>query len=111
MAATPLRLLNAVFWPVTIWTSLSHFDDHPADDYVERTSPIVATAVAFWICVAAAFALQLWSAGVIVVGEDGGEIMRRFRTYDMTNVLWFFTPVIYLIGFWLYSTRDEAYPR
>jgi hypothetical protein len=29
----------------------------------------------------------------------------------MTNVLWFFTPVIYLIGFWLYSTRDEAFPR
>jgi hypothetical protein len=111
MQATPLRLMNAVFWPLTIWTSLGHFDDHAADDYVERTSPIVATAVALWIGAILAVAVQLWSAGVIVVGDDGGEIIRRFRNSDMNGVMLFFLPVIYLIGFWLYSTRDEAYPR
>jgi hypothetical protein len=110
MQATPLRLLNAVFWPLTIWTSLSNLNDHPADDYVERTSPIVATAVAFWICAAAAVAIQLWSAGVIVLGE-GGEMIRRARNSDMSEVLWFFLPVIYLIGFWLHTLREEAYPH
>jgi hypothetical protein len=111
MAATPSRLLSAVFWPLTIWTSLSHLDDHPADDYVERTSPIVATAVAFWICAVAAVAIQLWSAGVIVVGDEGGEIIRRARNSDMSGVLWFFLPVIYLVGFWLHTLREEAFPR
>jgi hypothetical protein len=110
MAATPLRLLNAVLWPLTIWTSLSHLDDHPADDYVERTSPIVASAVAFWICVAAAIAIQIWTNGVVIVG-DTGETFRRVRDSDMSGVMWFFLPVIYLIGFWLFTARDEAFPR
>jgi hypothetical protein len=110
MQATPLRLFNAVLWPLTIWTSLSHLDDHPADDYVERTSPIVATAVAFWICAAAAVAIQLWTSGVVVVAESG-EMIRRARDSDMNSVLWFFLPVIYLVGFWLYTVRDEAFPR
>jgi hypothetical protein len=111
MAATPFRLLNAVFWPLTIWTSLSHLDDHAADDYVERTSPIVATAVAFWICAIAAVAIQLWSTGVIIVGDDAGDVIRRARSSDMSGVLLFFLPVIYLVGFWLYTARDEAFPR
>lgn len=110
MQATPLRLFNAVLWPLTIWTSLTHLNDHPADDYVERTSPIVATAVAFWVAVAAAIMVQFWSAGVFVLGEDG-EMIRRARYSDMPGVLWFFLPVIYLVGFWLYTLRDEAYPR
>ena len=111
MAATPLRLLNAVFWPFTIWASLSHLDDHPADDYVERTSPIVATAVAFWICAIAAIAIQLWTSGVVIVGEEAGETIRRVRNSDMSGVFWFFLPVVYLVGFWLYTLRDEAFPR
>ena len=111
MAATPLRLLNAVFWPFTIWASLSHLNDHPADDYVERTSPIVATAVAFWICAIAAVAIQLWTSGVVIVGDEAGEMIRRARNSDMSGVLWFFLPVIYLVGFWLYTLRDEAFPR
>jgi hypothetical protein len=110
MQATPFRLFNAVFWPLTIWTSLSHLDDHSADDYVERTSPIVATAVAFWIFAAAAVTVQLWSTGVVVAAESG-ELIQRVRSSDMMGVLWFFLPVIYLIGFWLYTVRDEAFPR
>ncbi len=102
--------MNAVLWPLTIWASLRNLDQHPADDYVERTSPIVATAVAFWVCAAAAVAVQLWSSGVVVVAE-GGEMFRRARESEMTGVLWFFLPVIYLVGFWLYTLRDEAFPR
>jgi hypothetical protein len=110
MQATPLRLMNAVFWPLTIWASLRNLDDHPADDYVERTSPIVATAVAFWVCVVVAVVVQLWTGGIVVIAE-GGEEFRRARQSDMTGVLWFFLPVIYLVGFWLYALRDEAFPR
>lgn len=33
MAAAPVRFINAAAWPLTIWTSLTHLDDHPADDY------------------------------------------------------------------------------
>jgi len=109
MKATPLRLVNAVFWPLTIWVSLTRLDDHPADDYVERTSPIVATAVAFWVCAVAAVLVQLWSNGTFVVGETG--TFHFARSTEMTGVLWFFLPVIYLVGLWLYTLRDEAFPR
>ena len=112
MQATPLRLLNAVCWPLTIWTSLTHLEEHPADDYVERTSPIVATAVAFWICVMAVFAMNAWAHGApLILGLDGESGASRVRQSDLIGVLWFFLPVIYLIGFWLFTSRDEAYPR
>jgi hypothetical protein len=109
MRAAPLRLMSAVFWPVTIWTSLSHLEEHPADDYVERTSPIVASAVAFWICVVAAIAAQVWSSGTVL--GNGGAVFRVIRDGDMAGVLWFFLPVLYLVGFWLFTARDEAFPR
>lgn len=111
MKATPFRLLNAAFWPLTIWGSLSHLDDHPADDYVERTSPIVASAVAFWICVAAMIAAYLWSGGGPLILGDDGDAVRVVRENNIAGVLWFFLPVIYLVGFWLFTTRDEAFPR
>lgn len=109
MRAAPLRLVTAIFWPLTIWTSLSHLEEHPADDYVERTSPIVASAVAFWICVAAAIAAQVWSTGTVLAGNGG--VFRIIRDGDMAGVLWFFLPVLYLVGFWLFTARDEAFPR
>lgn len=111
MQATPLRLLNAVFWPFTIWTSLTHLEEHPADDYVERTSPIVATAVAFWICIAALIAMSLWQSGGAVIFGSDGDAVRRLRSTDGIGVFWFFLPVVYLVGFWLFTARDEAYPR
>ena len=37
MQATPQRYLNAALWPLTVWPSLLRFEDHAADDYVERT--------------------------------------------------------------------------
>ena len=114
MAAAPARFLGAVAWPLTIWTSLSRLDDHSADDYVERTSPIVATAIAFWIC---AIALVIFANPVVssIGGSvDGAEavvqLVRRVPS-SIVGVLWYFVPALYIIGFWLFSTRQEAFPR
>ncbi|MGD9979254.1 MAG: hypothetical protein AB7H66_16355 [Hyphomonadaceae bacterium] len=114
MAAAPLRFLNAAAWPLTIWTSLTHLDDHPADDYVERTSPIVATAIAFWVCFIALVVLA--NPAVVSIGGamEGGENVTAFirRTPGaIVEVLWFITPVLYVIGFWMFTSRDEAFPR
>ncbi|MGE0742535.1 MAG: hypothetical protein AB7O98_14430 [Hyphomonadaceae bacterium] len=115
MQAAPVRFLNAALWPATIWLSLSNLEEHPADDYVERTSPIVATAVAFWIGAIALAVLAVPSVVTIGGGfmdEDVGaiELVRRAPGVIL-DVLWFFVPVIYIAGFWLYASRDEAFPR
>lgn len=94
MQIAPIRFANAVLWPVAIWFSLNHLDEHPADDYVERTSPIAAFAIGFWVIVAAL-------AGLWFVNGS-----RR-----MFEVLMFFLPVVYVIGFWMFTARDEKFPR
>jgi hypothetical protein len=114
MAAAPLRFLNAAAWPLTIWTSLSHLGEHPADDYVERTSPIVATAVAFWVCFVALIVLA--NPAVMAVGglaDDGSELVTFVRRTPgaIVDVLWLMTPVLYVVGFWMFTSRDEAFPR
>jgi hypothetical protein len=114
MRATPLRFINAALWPLTIWASLTNLEDHPADDYVERTSPIVAAAVAFWICVIAFAVLATPVAsniGAAIGDEEFVATYVRRVPEAVTNVLTFFLPVMYLIGLWLFTTRDEAYPR
>ena len=114
MQAAPVRFANAALWPLTIWTSLSHLEDHSADDYVERTSPIVASAVGFWICFVALIIFS--NPAVVAVGgasngeADVFELVRRVPT-GVIQVLMFFTPVLYLIGLWLFTSRDEAFPR
>jgi hypothetical protein len=84
------------------------------DDYVERTSPIVASAIAFWICLIALLALStpvaVTMGGVL---EDGGEafaVVRR-SAGSIVGVLQHFTPMIFVFGFWLFTARDEAYRR
>jgi hypothetical protein len=106
--------MEAALWPLTIWTSLTHLEEHPADDYVERTTPIVATAIGFWVCLVALVILAnppLQHAGGSI---DGGEFLgiafRRIPV-EALSALWFFVPALYAIGFWLFSTRDEAFPR
>lgn len=114
MRAAPLRFLNAALWPLTIWASLTRLDDHPADDYVERTSPIVAAAVAFWLCVVALIVLLTPAAttmGAVVGADEFVATYVRRAPEAATNVAVFFAPVLYVIGLWLFSTRDEAYPR
>lgn len=114
MAAAPLRFINAAAWPLTIWASLSHFNDHPADNYVERTSPIVATAVGFWLCFVALMVLANPAVTAISGSfEEGAEMVAYVRRAPgaIVDVLWFMTPVLYVIGFWLFTARDEAFPR
>ena len=113
MRAAPVRFLNAALWPLSIWTSLTHFGEHPADDYVERTSPIVATAVAFWLGVAALVVLATPTVHTVVASIGGDETMGMVRRTPgvVVDVLWFFVPVLYVIGFWLFTARDEAFPR
>ncbi|MBL8544971.1 MAG: hypothetical protein JNL81_00820 [Hyphomonadaceae bacterium] len=114
MAAAPVRFINAAAWPLTIWTSLFHFEKHPADDYVERTTPIVATAIAFWVC---AIGLLVFANPVVTsIGGsiDGAEAMVqlvRRMPGAIVGVLWYFVPALYIIGFWLFATREEAFPR
>jgi hypothetical protein len=113
MRAAPVRFLNAALWPLSIWTSLTNFGKHPADDYVERTSPIVATAVGFWLGVVALVVLAAPSVQTVVGsigGEDAVAMVSRTPT-AVVDVLWFFVPVLYVIGFWLFTARDEAFPR
>lgn len=115
MKAAPLRFLSAALWPLTIWSSLTHLEEHPADDYVERTSPIVATAIGFWICAAGLAAAAYFSIGrVVAVGEGADSAMWRITpawTSTVLDALWLVTPVLYVIGFWLFTARDTAYPR
>jgi hypothetical protein len=113
MAAAPLRFISAAAWPLTIWTSLSQFDKHSADDFVERTSPIVATAIAFWICLIALVVLANPAVTAIGGSVEGGENLVTFirRTPGaIVGVLWFITPALYVIGLWLFASRDEAFP-
>ena len=114
MRAAPVRFLNAAAWPLTIWTSLTHLGEHPADDYVERTSPIVATAIAFWLCLVALVVVA--NPSVTTVGgvlDGSAEVLALVRRTPRTlvDVLMFMTPVLYVVGFWLFTARDEAFPR
>jgi hypothetical protein len=117
MQAAPLRFLGAVLWPISIWTSLTHLEEHPADDYVERTSPIVASAIAFWLCAALLIITLSMSGGPIItlLGDSGAEeatlqVAPRW-TSVATPVLVLFLGAIYVIGWWLYAARDEEFPR
>lgn len=116
MKSAPLRFASAALWPLTIWTSLGHFGEHPADDYVERTSPIVAAAIGFWLCLGAYVLLSLGlqqSRGAAVSGEEFEYVLRFFdrRWETLASVLLYFLPVIYVIGFWMFTAREERYPR
>lgn len=81
-------------WPISVWMSIRDFEKHMADDYVEQTSPIIATAVAFWAGVAL-LAVVWFTNGLLI---------------DF-NLLLFFMPVVYLIGLALYINRERAFER
>ena len=86
------RWIGSALWPVSVWTSFAHFAEHAADDYVERTAPIIAVAIAFWVIVGATIAL------VFAVAEP-----------SWLKVLIFFLPVTYLIGLGMYASREEKF--
>ena len=115
MAAAPIRVLGAAAWPLTIWSSLTRLEDHPVDDYVERTSPIVASAIAFWVCVALlAFTLSMSGGPTITLGDVGVDeanlrLVPRWPAVA-TPVLLLFLGAIYIVGCWLFNAREEEFP-
>lgn len=114
MEAPHGRFAIAVPGPLTIWTSLSQFRDHPADDYIERTFPIVATAIAFWLCVVALIYLNSSGASGVSVGMEEGEAAVRLSRRGvgvLSSVLALAAPVLYVTGFWLFNAREERYRR
>lgn len=115
MQAAPARFLGAVLWPLTIWPSLLRFEEHGADDYVERTFPIVATAIGFWACVGLLISM-LVQGGVanVSLGDGGSDIAARYVPRwagGVSGVLWFFLPALYIIGLWLFAKREDLYQR
>ena len=115
MSNAPLRFIYALLWPLTIWTSLTHLEEHPADDYVGRTTPIVACAVGFWIAVVGYVALMIALGGhaEVVTAEDSQTVLRVFdqRWAPLATVLLYFLAAVYALGFWLFTARDERFPR
>ncbi|NWG54241.1 MAG: hypothetical protein HXY28_11020 [Hydrogenophilaceae bacterium] len=87
-----VRIVSSLLWPINVWMSFAHLREHAADDYVERTAPIAAAAIAFWMLVGALAAL--WFAN------------------GPARVFWVmltFLPVIYIIGAWLFAAREEKF--
>ncbi len=81
-------------WPISVWISVRDFQKHAADDYVERTSPIMATAVAFWLGVA--MLAMVWVTNGLLL--------------DFQLLLWFL-PLIYVIGLALYINREHEFEK
>lgn len=114
MQATPQRLLTTAFWPLAIWPSIFNLEKHPADNYAERTFPLIATAIGFWLCIGL-LAYVLLQTGSVVNIDDGDGMAIQARMIprwieSVSGVLWFFLPALYVIGLWLYAARDEAFP-
>ena len=108
--AASARLLNVALWPLTVWQSFTQFGKHSADDYVERTTPIIATAIGFWVCLIALIVLAnppLMHSAVSVDGDTPVAVFFRRIPVEAITALWFFVPSLYVIGFWLYSTREN----
>ena len=51
-------------------------------------------------------------AGLNVLG-DGADIATVLPRWAgaASGVLWFFLPMIYIVGLWLFASRDEAFPN
>jgi hypothetical protein len=111
---SPMRLLNSALWPLTIWPSVFNLEKHPADNYAERTFPLIATALGFWVCVALLAVTLMQGGPAVTFGGDTGEGLVAHISPGwadgVSGVLWFFLPALYVIGLWLFVARDEAFP-
>lgn len=112
MRATPMRrLLTIALWPLTVWPSLLNLEKHPADDYAERTFPLVATAVGFWVCIGLLLITPTGNGAIVLTeNESVSTHLRPSWVESVSGVMWFFIPALYLIGLWLDGARDEAFP-
>jgi hypothetical protein len=113
MQASPMRLLSIAAWPLSIWPSVFNLDKHPADNYAERTFPLIATAIGFWLCVVLLGMTLMQSGALATFGDEEATIAARLSpgwADGVSGVLWFFLPSLYVIGLWLFAAREEAFP-
>ena len=92
VATTTSHKWRYALWPISVWMSVRQFGKHDADDYVELTSPILATSIAFWCAV-------IWMA---VVCFSNGLLS------DFHAVAWL-TPILYAAGLALYINRERHF--
>jgi hypothetical protein len=97
------KWVQAVFWPISVLPSFQHIPKQ-SGDYVGRTSPLLGTAFAFWIAAIGAIVLWLIDSGVLAQWS--------WRGVDTAlSVVLLFVLVLYIIGFWLFASREEDYPN
>ena len=116
MAREPNKLLQSIFWPVSVWPSFQHMKHHAADDYVERTTPILGTAAGFWLCAVALAVLYLITYAGVPTRLDVDGVSQAARVTwrggeQAVGVLLFFLPILYAVGFWMFFSREEDYPN
>ncbi len=105
MAQPVNKWVQSIFWPISVLPSFQHIPKHSADDYVGRTSPLLGTAFAFWLC----------AIGVVLIWGIANDIFlgdMAWRGIDTAlGVLTLFLLVIYVAGFWMFANREEDYPN
>jgi hypothetical protein len=105
MAGKPVnKWIQSIFWPISVLPSFQHIPNHPTGDYVGRTSPLLATTFGFWILAAGAVFVTLIANGVLPDLAWRGLDVAKTVTY-------FFLAALYVIGFWLFFSREEIYPN
>ena len=115
MRTSLISFLYAAFWPITVWPSLARLKKHASDDFIGRSSPIIAFAIAFWACVAGLVLLYLsLQSRMLTVTAEGIDVHLLFTHQGWQSayhVALLFTPLIYAIGFWLFTMREAIFPR
>ena len=114
MSTTPSKLVQSVFWPISVWPSFTHVEEHPADDYVEQTTPILGTAVGFWACMIGLIAIWVLNLPILTNLEIEGVQMIARMTHSagaVEQVLVLFLLVLYATGFWMFYNREGKYPN
>lgn len=99
------KLFQSIFWFISCLPSFQHIPKHTADDYVGRTSPLLATTAAFWI---AAIAL------IVVWGIANGMFMTNMAWRGIENAVdvgALFVLVLYIAGFYQFFNRETDYPN
>ena len=99
------KWFQTIFWPISCLPSFGHIPKHSADDYVGRTSPLLATAFAFWICAIVVVVLLLITNGIAL-----GDLNWRGAP-TILGVLELFLLVIYASGFYMFANREDDYPN
>jgi hypothetical protein len=98
------KWIQSIFWPISVLPSFQHIPNHPTGDYVGRTSPLLGTAFAFWIVAIATIVVALIANGTLPGWYWSGVGVAQTVTV-------FFLAILYVVGFWLFFSREEIYPN